>query len=910
MEPKTLTVIQHNVFSWNTYKFSLMNIYRQIDPDVILINAHGIKTGQQLKIQHYNVYKTNNLNTHNSGTAIAIKSNLTYRIKEDYYSDLRSIQIETNLGPIVIATEYIPPRTGYLHYPDYFQLFTSQNPVYFLGDINARSTELGNSNNNIAGNQIKKLIDRKHAIHVGPDFPTFITHRSKSSPDIILTNRAVFHNILAVPGPLTPSDHIPIIFKISTNPIMLKIPKRPSFKAANWNNYKTYLEDTPIYQTEHKTIEEIETLVDKITEHIQEASRKHIPEITYRTIPHFHRTPLTRQLQTENDALLNTINRLGPNPQRNRSLRNLREQLKQEYQRLRGEMWEQLIEKTDTLRNSKDFWYSIKRMMGGNNRQEQKYLKGHNGEDVYEEEEREALFRNYWSTIFKISEEENEEFDKAVDKEVKKHIKNNRNYLKTDETVNLGILRLETELITEQEIKRTIKTFKQRAPGQDKITKYHLDHLPPNIITNLTSILNACLTIGHFPKQWKNSIMIFIPKGNKSPLHHINYRPISLLSILGKLFEKLINSRLTENIEELNLVNKRQHGFIKNRGTDTATGLLYEQIATAKANRYKINIVLRDIGKAFDKVWHQGLIYKLMKNNIPKFLVRILNSYLENRTARIKINTFIGPPFRLMSGVPQGGCLSPALFNFYTHDLPDPTAYSEHIIYADDITQIITYPGTERMLAAISRNAIDSINRFEHQWKIKTNINKFQIIPIARKNTTKITLNNKTYDMHNEGTVLGVTLTKQGFTKHATGRINKAKGQLGKLFRFRHLSMKNKRKIYIATIRSILEYPPIILHAQSTTTQKKMQIIQNKAARIITNTRRLDRKTNVETNQRAQLEPVNMVIHKRAQKIWTKIDTLIPQEIAEKIILLPNRSYQEKLPSSKIKSENNVLPLY
>jgi hypothetical protein len=76
------------------------------------------------------------------------------------------------------------------------------------------------------GKQIATLIDRGHSNHIGPYFPTFITHRSKTTPDIILSNRHAFHNHFSEPGPVTPSDHIPIIFKISTNPIQIKIKPR------------------------------------------------------------------------------------------------------------------------------------------------------------------------------------------------------------------------------------------------------------------------------------------------------------------------------------------------------------------------------------------------------------------------------------------------------------------------------------------------------------------------------------------------------------------------------------------------------------------------------------------------------------------------------------------------------------
>ena len=269
-----------------------------------------------------------------------MKRNLTYRIKEDHFSDLLSIQVETNLGKIEIATEYIPPRIGYLHYPDYYHLFKSKDPVYFIGDINARHSTLGNSNNNLIGTQVNTLIQRNNAIHKGPFFPTYITQRSKTTPDIILTNTRVFHNTLAENGPLTPSDHIPIIFKISLNPIMIKIPKRFSFKKADWSTYNEQLKKVPIVQLQYKTKEDIDTAVEKLTTNIQNASKVAIPEIQFRTIPHFHTNLEIQQLQQEHDILLATINNLGPNHNRYQRLRQLREQLKEQYRRISNEMWD------------------------------------------------------------------------------------------------------------------------------------------------------------------------------------------------------------------------------------------------------------------------------------------------------------------------------------------------------------------------------------------------------------------------------------------------------------------------------------------------------------------------------------------------------------------------------------------
>ena len=192
------------------------------------------------------------------------------------------------------------------------------------------------------------------------------------------------------------------------------------------------------------------------------------------------------------------------------------------------------------------------------------------------------------------------------------------------------------------------------------------------MIEDFLTIINAIINTGHYSTYWKHAIMIFLPNPNKSQLTHTNYRPISLLGVPGKIVEKLISVRLTNILKDKGLNNDNQHGFRPNRGTQTTLGLLYETIATLKANGGRIDVVLKNISRAFDKVWHDGLRYKLLNADLPDCLTRLLSNYLTNQTAQIRIDDYIGPRFSLCSGVPQGGCLSPILFTFYTHDMPAP----------------------------------------------------------------------------------------------------------------------------------------------------------------------------------------------------------------------------------------------
>ena len=280
------------------------------------------------------------------------------------------------------------------------------------------------------------------------------------------------------------------------------------------------------------------------------------------------------------------------------------------------------------------------------------------------------------------------------------------------------------------------------------------------MIKNLQYIFNHSLSSGYFPKIFKHAIMIFLPKANKTPYEHTNYRPISLLEVPGKIFEKLLNRRLLEQIENNRLHNERQHGFRPGRGTDTALAILHESVATHRGNGKTVDLVFRDISRAFDKVWHDGLRYKIRTAQLPDAMIRILCNYLTDRTATIRIGEYLGQTFGLFSGVPQGGCLSPTLFNLYTHDLTRPYGDKDYIAYADDITQIIPHRTKSAARRSLhTARAIKTIDDFEYKWKIKTNKDKFKVVSIGRTKNEDIRLGDGIIQRTNEGTVLGLDIT-------------------------------------------------------------------------------------------------------------------------------------------------------
>ena len=265
---------------------------------------------------------------------------------------------------------------------------------------------------------------------------------------------------------------------------------------------------------------------------------------------------------------------------------------------------------------------------------------------------------------------------------------------------------------------------------------------------------------------------------------------------MGKIFGKIIDSKLKQFLDENHIIRESQHGFRSKRGTSTLLANLYERISREKDDKKTlITLVHRDVTKAFDKLHKDSLIYKLSKLGLPDPLLRVLSSFLNNRTAQVKINDKLGNIFNLLSGVPQGDILSPTLFLIMMNDYPMPVwdAKRRNFVmqFADDFTQIIvTKCNRINNKARIEHkanveNEILRQNNFEYKWKIKTNAGKFQMIMIANKPKQNITVENTTFNYEKKANVLGLHFKTNNFFKsQVDDNIRKANFELSKLYRF------------------------------------------------------------------------------------------------------------------------------
>ena len=167
------------------------------------------------------------------------------------------------------------------------------------------------------------------------------------------------------------------------------------------------------------------------------------------------------------------------------------------------------------------------------------------------------------------------------------------------------------------------------APGLDGLRYSVIKRIPDAYLGEIAKVLCSCLKLGYFPSAWKTAKTILIPKPGKDTREAKNFRPISLLSCLGKLLERILARRISRYMEEKNLFSNSQSGFLSNHMTAEQLLRLSEQFHTAFKKKQVVASLFLDAEAAFDKCWHGGIMYKLKENlGLPNRLVRIISSFL------------------------------------------------------------------------------------------------------------------------------------------------------------------------------------------------------------------------------------------------------------------------------------------
>ena len=242
------------------------------------------------------------------------------------------------------------------------------------------------------------------------------------------------------------------------------------------------------------------------------------------------------------------------------------------------------------------------------------------------------------------------------------------------------------------------------------------------------------------PVQWKEAIILPIPKPMKDDEIINNYRPISKLPSLAKVFEKIESHKISKEIDELNVDFSNQFGFRSGRTTCHALYNVADDIAINLNVGTPTHLITLDCEKAYDTLWVHGFIYKMLEMGFSHYTCKFLLNYLSNRTYKVEINKSYSYSYTAQAGTPQGSVLSCLIYILYVVDFPkhNGSLNIKTSQFADDIlirtsTQITSLAEYEL------NNYLNKIIEYTCKWKIKINTNKCETIAIVGnlKQTTR-----------------------------------------------------------------------------------------------------------------------------------------------------------------------------
>ena len=890
--PYTIDIKYQNVQNYTQDREAgIVRHLTQNNPDIILITSTSRTKDKPIRIQGYNTFTTNKWDERHAGSAIAIKKGLQFEILNEFICDTIGAKIETSQGILIVMTSYAPPRHPILPSEDLKYMINNVHPTIFAGDLNARHTLFGyTSDPNIKGRQLSRLVYDNKLNHIGPTFNTYFTRNTSTKPDCILSNNAFFLNYHITPGGIGISDHLTIDIKVSVKPIKIPCTPTPDINKVNWDTYKNLFSSAQEINLDGQITDEIDKEFDNLYTQINEAKDNVTPIRTIKIINNIMITSKYKRLTKKMEKYSEKLRTTGKTEYIERVIRNTQLMLIQEGNQCKREWWENQLTKIEQAsKNNAVFWKQVKLVSGGKRAGTPNLVTRENGRNTIAKTDLEKThtFTNTWSKVTQITPEENQQFCMETENMVEESINQNINRITPKRVINLQeITNRDTQTlpIDITDVTSAIKAIANKTPGPSKLKKPYISNLPPNIIKNITHLFNCCYSTGTYPKHFKTAEIVLIPKNTGPKTDPKNYRPISLLNILGIFFAHILNKKLVKHMEENGIIRESQHGFRKKRSSITLIANLYERIAREKAGgKTLVTVVLRDVKKAFDKVWHKGLIYKLMQSGLETPLLRILANFLQDRKAKIRVNKTIGDTFNLSAGVPQGDVLSPTLYLIMCNDYPQPTQnqQSKNFCkqYADDFTQVIVSRFNTKISNAKKeihrRNVEEEIekqNAYERLWKIKTNTDKFQIIHIGVRTAPNTIIEGESIPHTIQAKLLGMDFSYANFfTKQVKNCAKKATDALKLLYRFRYLRRKIKLRLYKALVLPHLSYPVIPLNALSKTQTEILQKVQNRGIRWICN----ESMRNCRLTQRhhdLKLEYIEDRLKRLAEGYWYKIE--------------------------------------
>lgn len=517
------------------------------------------------------------------------------------------------------------------------------------------------------------------------------------------------------------SQHRPIIYKIGIHiPVLQSIPKpRWNFKKADWESYGKY-SDANI-----RWIDPVPENYERFCGLIKSAAKKSIPRgFRKEYIPGWNEE----------------ASRLAAEFEENSSQETAKELLKS-LDHARKEKWMNIVEGMNFTHSSRKAWSLIRKLNSSSMPQ-----KHHTPINV------ESIANHLVSTSKTI-----------VNKKFSKQIKAKLHQTKRDTQRHA----LYSQPFTISEVEEALNNVRcGKAAGLDGIYPELLKYCGPATKRWLASFFSCILESGRLPPNFKKTKIIALLKPGKDPNLPESYRPIALLSVTYKLLERLILNRITPAIETL--IPNEQAGFRPKRDCSDQVLSLTTYVENGFEMKKKSVSVFLDLSAAYDTVWREGMLIKLIKAIPCIKVVTLIDKMLKNRLFQVFSNHTKSKFHKLNNGLPQGSVLAPILFNLYTHDLPETV--SQKFIYADDICLIAQQPNFTEAEDILNKD-LHALDEYFRMWRLKPNPQKTEVATFHLSNKyanyhPRIIFRDHILQYNSTPKYLGVTLDRSLTYRH------------------------------------------------------------------------------------------------------------------------------------------------
>ena len=712
----------------------------------------------------------------------------------------------------------------------------TQRKTIIAGDFNAHLPSLGYPDYNFRGHEVEDLVNGSNLLmlqnkETPPSFYSR-THGTTSRPDLTFVSADILDNTDLEVLDDVGSDHRPILTKITLPQAKTHVPNKTAwnYTRAQWQKFSNITDEEYTKINQNTTIELFSHGIEKAT---LSSSKSCIPRGRRKKYKK-HWTPELAEAVSQRrrarkiveDNAKSTVKDKEEIVKDKTQYNRLTAKVRYLTKKGKSKAFKAACSDLDLKKQGHKAWGLLSNLEGSKRKENPQPLKDEK-ENIITGKKKAKLLNKMFSSITKGY--KRKQLDKALLK-----IMNSKKGSKHAAAF--------VDPFTSQELDRAIAKLQLRkTPGPDGITNEMIKHLGPRAKQVLLKFINKTWEEGQLPSRWRTAIITPILKKGKDPSSPKSYRPISLTSCLGKLAEKMVNTRLYYWLEKNKVLDNNQAGFRRGCRTGDPLFRLVQDVIDGFQVGKSTTAVFIDLQQAYDRVWRKGLLLKLFKTGVQGKMLKWIQGFLTNRTIATKCDGATSSKRTLEEGLPQGSALSCTLFLVYINDLTKHLGVSA-ALFADDLVIWTTdkYPILSR--TKLNR-ALLNISVFCKLWKLKVNAQKtvytiFSRSYKAAQRTFTLKIDGHTLEKEQSPVYLGVTLDRQmnmadhikKIKEQATKRLNLIKRLASTKWGADKLTL---RQLYMGYVRSVMDNNLPLQSIASKSNTATLDRTQNQALRLI-----------------------------------------------------------------------------